>query len=56
MIQSPNWNIPKRIQKFLKETNFISYSTMEVEFIALLVAGKEAECLMNLLYDIELWP
>lgn len=29
---------------------------MESEFIALAVAGKEAEWLRNLLLDIELWP
>ena len=39
-----------------KKQTCISHSTMEVEFIALAVAGKEAECLRNLLLDIELWP
>ena len=29
---------------------------MESEFIALAVAGKEAEWLTNMLLDIELWP
>ena len=29
---------------------------MKAEFIALAVAGKEAEWLTNLLLDIELWP
>ena len=29
---------------------------MESEFIALASAGKEAEWLRNMLYDIELWP
>ena len=29
---------------------------MESEFIALASAGKEAEWLKNMLYDIELWP
>ena len=29
---------------------------MEAEFVALASAGKEAEWLRNLLYDIELWP
>ena len=34
----------------------ISHSTMEFEFIALASAGKKAERLRNMLYDIELWP
>uniref|UniRef100_A0A2N9GXV4 Reverse transcriptase Ty1/copia-type domain-containing protein n=1 Tax=Fagus sylvatica TaxID=28930 RepID=A0A2N9GXV4_FAGSY len=34
----------------------ISHSTMEFEFIALALAGKEVEWLRNMLYDIELWP
>lgn len=29
---------------------------MESEFIALAAAGKEAEWLRNLLFDIKLWP
>ena len=29
---------------------------MEAEFVALSAAGKEAEWLRNLLYDIKLWP
>jgi hypothetical protein len=29
---------------------------MDYEFIALASAGKEAEWLRNMLYDIELWP
>ena len=29
---------------------------MECEFIALAAAGKEAEWLKNMFYDIELWP
>ena len=39
-----------------KKQTCISHSTMESEFIALAVAGKEAEWLRNLLLDIELWP
>ena len=39
-----------------KKQSCISHSTMESEFIALASAGKEAEWLMNMLYDIELWP
>jgi hypothetical protein len=39
-----------------KKQSCISHSTMESEFIALASAGKEAEWLRNLLYDVELWP
>uniref|UniRef100_A0A2N9HA68 CCHC-type domain-containing protein n=1 Tax=Fagus sylvatica TaxID=28930 RepID=A0A2N9HA68_FAGSY len=39
-----------------KKQSCISHSTMESEFIALASAGKEAEWLRNMLYDIELWP
>uniref|UniRef100_A0A2N9IVS8 Uncharacterized protein n=1 Tax=Fagus sylvatica TaxID=28930 RepID=A0A2N9IVS8_FAGSY len=39
-----------------KKQSCISHSTMESEFIALVSAGKEAEWLRNMLYDIELWP
>jgi hypothetical protein len=39
-----------------KKQSCISHSTMESEFIALVSAGKEAEWLKNMLYDIELWP
>uniref|UniRef100_A0A2N9EQJ0 CCHC-type domain-containing protein n=1 Tax=Fagus sylvatica TaxID=28930 RepID=A0A2N9EQJ0_FAGSY len=39
-----------------KKKSCISHSTMESEFIVLASAGKEAEWLMNMLYDIELWP
>uniref|UniRef100_A0A2N9G9K8 Reverse transcriptase Ty1/copia-type domain-containing protein n=1 Tax=Fagus sylvatica TaxID=28930 RepID=A0A2N9G9K8_FAGSY len=39
-----------------KKQSCISHSTMESEFIALALAGKEAEWLRNMLYDIELWP
>ncbi|KAH9767601.1 hypothetical protein KPL71_011332 [Citrus sinensis] len=34
----------------------ITHSTMESEFIALVAAGKEAEWLRNLLFDIMMWP
>ncbi|XP_074301367.1 secreted RxLR effector protein 161-like [Silene latifolia] len=40
----------------LKNQTCISSSTMESEFIALLAAGKEAEWLRNLIYEIPLWP
>ena len=39
-----------------KKQTFITHSTMESEFIALAAAGKEAEWLRNLLFDIMLWP
>ena len=39
-----------------KKQSCISHSTMESEFIALASAGKEAEWLRNMFYDIELWP
>uniref|UniRef100_A0A2N9H138 Reverse transcriptase Ty1/copia-type domain-containing protein n=1 Tax=Fagus sylvatica TaxID=28930 RepID=A0A2N9H138_FAGSY len=39
-----------------KKQTCISHSTMESEFIALAVVGKEAEWLRNLLLDIKLWP
>ena len=39
-----------------KKQTCISHFTMELEFIALAVAGKEAEWLKNMLLDIELWP
>ena len=39
-----------------KKQSCISHSTMESEFIAMASAGKEAEWLRNMLYDIELWP
>nr|GEX54824.1 zinc finger, CCHC-type [Tanacetum cinerariifolium] len=34
----------------------ITSSTMESEFVALAVAGKEAEWLRNLIHDISIWP
>ena len=39
-----------------KKQTCISHSTMELEFIVLAAAGKEAEWLRNMLLDIELWP
>ena len=39
-----------------KKQSCISHSTIESEFIALALAGKKAEWLRNMLYDIELWP
>ncbi|XP_074297414.1 secreted RxLR effector protein 161-like [Silene latifolia] len=39
-----------------KKQTCISTSTMESEFIALASAGKEAEWLRNLIYEIPLWP
>ena len=38
-----------------KKQTCISSSTMESEFIALAAAGKEAEWLRNLVYEIPLW-
>ncbi|XP_074300988.1 secreted RxLR effector protein 161-like [Silene latifolia] len=39
-----------------KKQTCISSSTMESEFIALAAAEKGAEWLMNLIYEIPLWP
>nr|GEY15701.1 retrotransposon protein, putative, Ty1-copia subclass [Tanacetum cinerariifolium] len=39
-----------------KKQTCITHSTMEAEFLALATAGKEAEWLRNMLFDIELWP
>ncbi|GKE33682.1 zinc finger, CCHC-type containing protein, partial [Tanacetum coccineum] len=39
-----------------KKQTCITDSTMEVEFVALAAAGKEAEWLRNLIYEILLWP
>ena len=39
-----------------KKQTCISHSTMELEFIALAAASKEAKWLKNMLLDIELWP
>ncbi|GJS09109.1 retrovirus-related pol polyprotein from transposon TNT 1-94 [Tanacetum coccineum] len=39
-----------------KKQTCITHSTMEAEFLALALAGKEAEWLRNMLLDIELWP
>ncbi|GJY36046.1 hypothetical protein Tco_0421424, partial [Tanacetum coccineum] len=39
-----------------KKQTCITDSTIEVEFVALAAAGKEAEWLRNLTYEIPLWP
>jgi hypothetical protein len=39
-----------------KKQTCITTSTMESEFVALAAAGKEAEWLRNLVYEIPLWP
>jgi hypothetical protein len=39
-----------------KKQTCITNSTMESEFVALASAGKEAEWLRNLLFEIPLWP
>ncbi|GKD90999.1 zinc finger, CCHC-type containing protein, partial [Tanacetum coccineum] len=39
-----------------KKQTCITDSTMESEFVALAAAGKEAEWLRNLIYEIPLWP
>ena len=39
-----------------KKQTCITSSTMESEFVALEAAGKEAEWLRNLVYEIPLWP
>ena len=39
-----------------KKQTCITSSTMESEFVALAAAGKEAEWLRNLVYEIPLWP
>ncbi|GKB85213.1 hypothetical protein Tco_0957485 [Tanacetum coccineum] len=38
-----------------KKQTYITDSTMEAEFVALAAAGKEAEWLRNLIYEIPLW-
>ncbi|GKC98859.1 zinc finger, CCHC-type containing protein [Tanacetum coccineum] len=38
-----------------KKQTCITSSTMKSEFVALATAGKEAECLKNLLFEIRLW-
>ncbi|GKE56068.1 hypothetical protein Tco_1495253, partial [Tanacetum coccineum] len=43
------------IQRASKKQTCITGSTMESEFVALAVAGKEAEWLKNLLLEIPLW-
>nr|GEZ50738.1 zinc finger, CCHC-type [Tanacetum cinerariifolium]GEZ50753.1 zinc finger, CCHC-type [Tanacetum cinerariifolium] len=39
-----------------KKQTCITSSTMESEFVALVVAGKEAEWLRNLIHEILIWP
>ncbi|GJZ13829.1 zinc finger, CCHC-type containing protein [Tanacetum coccineum] len=39
-----------------KKQTCITSSTMESEFVALAAAGKEAEWLRNLIYEIPIWP
>nr|KAJ0209090.1 hypothetical protein LSAT_V11C400189260 [Lactuca sativa] len=39
-----------------KKQTCITNSTMDSEFVALSAAGKEAEWLRNLIYEIALWP
>ncbi|GJY51328.1 hypothetical protein Tco_0442175, partial [Tanacetum coccineum] len=39
-----------------KKQTCITSSTMEYEFVALVVAGKEAEWLRNLIHEIPIWP
>jgi len=39
-----------------KKQTCISHSTMKSEFIVIAAAGKEAEWLRNMLFDIKLWP
>nr|KAJ0218428.1 hypothetical protein LSAT_V11C300151400 [Lactuca sativa] len=39
-----------------KKQTCITNSTMDSEFVALYAAGKEAEWLRNLIYEIPLWP
>nr|GEV47759.1 zinc finger, CCHC-type [Tanacetum cinerariifolium] len=39
-----------------KKQTCITGSTMEFEFVALAAAGKEAEWLRNLIYEIPIWP
>jgi hypothetical protein len=39
-----------------KKQTRISHSTMKSKFIIMVVIGKKAECLRNILFDIKLWP
>jgi hypothetical protein len=39
-----------------KKQTCISHFTVESEFIAMVVAGKEVEWLRNMLLDVKLWP
>ncbi|GJT86656.1 zinc finger, CCHC-type containing protein [Tanacetum coccineum] len=40
----------------IMQQTYITDSTMEAEFVALAAAGKEAEWLRNMIYEIPLWP
>jgi hypothetical protein len=44
------------ISQASKKQICISHSTMESEFIYMIVARKKARCLRNMLLDIRLWP
>ncbi|GJT30998.1 zinc finger, CCHC-type containing protein [Tanacetum coccineum] len=44
------------IQGLTKKQTCITVSTMEYEFVALVVAGIEAEWLRNLIHEIPTWP
>lgn len=39
-----------------KKKTCITSSTMEFEFVALVIVGKESEWLRNLIHEISLWP
>ncbi|GKC66803.1 zinc finger, CCHC-type containing protein [Tanacetum coccineum] len=44
------------ISRASKKKTCITGSTMESDFVALVAAGKEAECLRNLIHEIPIWP
>ncbi|GKD20024.1 hypothetical protein Tco_1221727, partial [Tanacetum coccineum] len=44
------------ISRASKKQTCITGSTMESNFVALAIAGKEAECLRNLIHEIPIWP
>ncbi|GJY71499.1 hypothetical protein Tco_0475202 [Tanacetum coccineum] len=50
-----HWQAIQRGTKASKKQTCITGSTMESEFVALAVAGKEAEWLRNLILEISLW-
>ncbi|GJT51037.1 hypothetical protein Tco_0977194 [Tanacetum coccineum] len=43
------------ISRASKKKTCITGSTMESDFVALVAAGKEAECLRNLIHEIPIW-